>query len=73
MSAWDSADRRDRHAEQMAAADVDPVAVQAQYGADVSNAKHPRPAITTTRGAAKARKSVTRAMGTQHERGERGR
>ncbi|WIB36078.1 hypothetical protein [Curtobacterium sp. MCJR17_043] len=53
----------------MAAADVDPVAVQAQYGADVSNAKHPRPAITTTRGAAKARKSVTRAMGTQHERG----
>jgi hypothetical protein len=73
LSAWDNADRRDRHAEKMAAAGVDPVAVQAQYGADVSNAKHPRSAITTTRGAAKARKTATRAMGAQRDRGERGR
>jgi len=73
LSAWDNADRRDRHAESMAAAGVDPVAVQAQYAADVSNAKHPRFAITTTRGAAKARKSVTRVIGKQHDRGEHGR
>ena len=57
----------------MAAQNVAPAAVKAQYGADVSNAKHPRSAVTTTRGAAKARKAGTRAMGTQRERGERGR
>jgi hypothetical protein len=73
LSAWDNADRRDSHAEKMAAAGVDPVAVQAQYGADVSNAKHPRSAITTTRGAAKASKSVARAIGTQREHGGPGR
>jgi hypothetical protein len=73
LSAWDNADRRDSHAEKMAAAGVDPVAVQAQYGADVSNAKHPRSAIATTRGAAKARKTASRAIGAQRERGERGR
>lgn len=70
---WDSADRRDTHAGAMAAHGVDPVAVQAQYGADVSNAKHPRAAVGSTRGAAKARKAATRAMGAQRERGERGR
>jgi hypothetical protein len=73
LSAWDNAGRRDGHAEQMAAAGVDPVAVQAQYGADVSNAKHPRAAVGSTRGAAKARKAATKAMGTTRERGERGR
>jgi antitoxin component of RelBE/YafQ-DinJ toxin-antitoxin module len=73
LSAWDNADRRDGHAEQMAGAGVEPVAVQAQYGADVSNAKHPRAAVTSTRGAAKARKTATKAMGATRERGDRSR
>lgn len=73
LSAWDNADRRDAHAGKMAEQGVEPVAVQAQYGADVSNAKHPRSAIASTRGAAKARKAASRAIGTQRERGERGR
>ena len=72
-SAWDSADRRDSHVEQMAAQGVEPIAIQAQYGADVSNAKHPRTAVTSTRGAAKARKAVRRAPGVTRERGERSR
>jgi hypothetical protein len=70
---WDSAERRDGHAEHMAAQGVDPVAIQAQYGADVSNAKHPRAAVTTTRGAAKARKASPKAMGSQRERDGRSR
>lgn len=73
LAKWDSAERRDGHAEQMAAQGVDPVAIQAQYGADVSNAKHPRAAVTSTRGAAKARKTATRTMGAQRERGDRSR
>jgi hypothetical protein len=73
LSVWDNSDRRDAHAEQMAAQGVDPIAIQAQYGADVSNAQHPRAAITSTRGAAKARKSATRVLSTQRERGERSR
>lgn len=73
LSAWDNADRRDAHAGKMAEQGVEPVAVQAQYGADVSNAKHPRAAVGSTRGAAKARKAATKAMGTTRERGERGR
>jgi hypothetical protein len=73
LSGWDNAARRDSHAEQMAAAGVDPIAVQAQYGADVSNAKHPRSAIASTRGAAKARRAASRAIGAQRERGERSR
>ena len=72
-NAWNSKDRRDNHAAEMAAQNVAPAAVQAQYGADVSNAKHPRSAVTTTRGAAKARKATTRSIGAQRERGERGR
>jgi len=73
LNAWNSNDRRDSHASEMAAQNVAPEAVQAQYGADVSNAKHPRSAVATTRGAAKARKAATRSMGAQRERGERGR
>jgi hypothetical protein len=73
LSAWDNAHRRDSHAKKMSAAGVDPVAVQAQYGADVSNVRHPRSAIGSTRGAARARKAATKAMGTTRERGERGR
>ena len=73
LSAWDNADRRDAHASKMAEQGVEPVAVQAQYGADVSNAKHPRAAVGSTRGAAKARKAATKAMGTTREHGERGR
>lgn len=73
LSAWDNADRRDAHAGKMAEQGVEPVAVQAQYGADVSNAKHPRAAVASTRGAAKARKAASRAIATQRERGERGR
>lgn len=72
-SAWDSAERRDAHAEQMAAQGVEPDAVQAQYGADVSNAKHPRGAVTPGRAPAKARKASTQSVGAQRERGERGR
>lgn len=73
LNTWNSNDRRDSHASEMAAQNVAPEAVQAQYGADVSNAKHPRAAVTTTRGAAKARKATTRPIGVQRERGERGR
>lgn len=73
LAMWDSAERRNGHAEQMAAQGVDPVAIRAQYGADVSNAKHPRAAAATTRGAAKARKTAVRATGTQRERGDRAR
>lgn len=73
LNAWNNNDRRDSHASEMAAQNVPLAAVQAQYGADVSNAKHPRSAVATTRGAAKARKASTRAMGTQRERGDRSR
>ncbi|ROQ31032.1 hypothetical protein EDF46_3545 [Frondihabitans sp. PhB188] len=73
LATWDSADRRDTHAEAMAAQRVDPIAIQAQYGADVSNAEHPRAAVASTRGAAKARKTTTRALGTRRERGDRSR
>jgi hypothetical protein len=73
LTAWDNADRRDAHAGKMAEQGVEPVAVQAQYGADVSNAKHPRAAVGSTRSAARARKAATKAMGTTRERGERGR
>jgi hypothetical protein len=73
LNAWNSNDRRDNHAAEMAAQNVAPAVVQAQYGADVSNAKHPRSAVTTTRGAAKARKATTRSIGAQRERGGRGR
>ncbi|WP_295792120.1 hypothetical protein [uncultured Microbacterium sp.] len=73
LSAWDSADRRDAHASKMAEEGVDPVAIQAHYGAEVSNAKHPRSAVGSTRGAAKARKVPTRSAGAHRERGERGR
>lgn len=73
LSAWDNVDRRDAHAGKMAEQGVEPTAVQAQYGADVSNAKHPRAAVAYTRGAAKARKTATKAMGATRERGERGR
>lgn len=73
LNAWNSNDRRDSHASEMAAQNVAPDAVQAQYGADVSNAKHPRSAVAMTRGAAKARKALLRSMGAQRERGERGR
>lgn len=73
LSAWDSADRRDTHAAKLAEQGVEPVAIQAQYGADVSNAQHPRSATATKRGAAKARTGATRATSTQRERGERGR
>ena len=73
LSAWDNADRRDAHAGKMAEQGVEPIAIQAQYGADVSNAKHPRAAIGSTRGATKARKTATKAMGATRERGERGR
>lgn len=73
LETWDSADRRDTHADAMAAQGVDAVAIQAQYGADMSNAKHPRAAVTSTRGAAKARKAATLAMGAQRERGGRSR
>ncbi|MBD8728991.1 hypothetical protein [Frigoribacterium sp. CFBP 13707] len=73
LNAWNSSDRRDNHAAEMAAQNVAPEAVQAQYGADVSNTKHPRSAVTTTRGVAKARKATTRSIGAQRERGERGR
>ena len=73
LNAWNSNDRRDSHASEMAAQSVAPDAVQAQYGADVSNAKHPRSAVAFSRGAAKARKAATRSMGVQRERGERGR
>lgn len=73
LSAWDSADRRDAHASKMAEEGVEPVAIQAHYGAEVSNAKHPRSAVRSTRGAAKARKAPTRSAGSQRERGERGR
>ena len=65
---WDSADRRDGHAAELAAAGVEPVAVQAQYGADVSNAKHPRGAVASTRGAAKARKTATKGFAAQRDR-----
>lgn len=70
-STWDSADRRDTHAEAMAAQGVDAVAIQAHYGADVSNARHPRAAVKTAPGAIKARKAATIAPGAQRERGER--
>ncbi|WP_206758289.1 hypothetical protein [Frigoribacterium sp. CFBP 8754] len=73
LSAWNSNDRRDSHASEMAAQNVAPDAVQAQYGADMSNAKHPRSAVAFSRGAAKARKAATHSMGVQRERGERGR
>ncbi|MDM7886569.1 hypothetical protein QUG92_15770 [Curtobacterium sp. RHCKG23] len=73
LSAWDNADRRDAHAGKMAEQGVEPVAVQAQYGADVSNAKHPRAAVSSTRSAARARKAATKAMGTTRERRELGR
>lgn len=73
LNAWNSNDRRDSLASEMAEQNVAPEAVQAQYGADVSNAKHPRSAVTTTRGAYKARKAAMRTRGTQLARGERGR
>lgn len=69
---WDDPDRRDSHAEQMASQGVEPIAIQAQYGADVSNAKHPRAAITA-RGVAKARKTTARSGSAQRERGDRSR
>jgi hypothetical protein len=64
---------RNSHASEMAAQNVAPEAVQAQYGADVSDAKHPRAAVITSRGAAKARKASTRSVGAQRERVERSR
>lgn len=70
---WDSAERRDAHAQKLGAAGVAPEAIQAQYGADVSNARHPRAAVSSTRTPAKARKASPRVPGTQRERGERGR
>jgi len=73
LTVWNSNDRRDTHAAEMAAQNVAPEAVQAQYGADVSNAKHPRSAVTATRDAAKARKAANRSVGAQRERGERSR
>lgn len=70
---WDSAERRDGHAAELAAAGVEPIAIQAQYGADVSNAKHPRGAVAPSRGAAKARKTPTKNIAAQRDRGERSR
>lgn len=41
IDSWNSNDRRDNRASEMAAQDVAPDAVQAQYGAKVFNAKYP--------------------------------
>jgi hypothetical protein len=73
LSAWDNAHRRDAHASKMAEQGVDPVAIQAQYGAEISNAKHPRSAVGSSRGSVKARKAASRVAGVERERGERGR
>lgn len=73
LNAWNSNDRSDSHASEMAAQNVAPEAQQAQYGADVSNVKHPRSAVTTTRSEAKASRAANRPMGAHRERGERGR
>ncbi len=70
---WDSAERRDAHAQNLAAAGVAPEAIQAQYGADVSNARHPRAAVSSTRTPTKARKASPRVPGTQRDRGDRSR
>lgn len=73
LQAWDSGNRRDAHAHKMAEQGVEPLAIQAQYGADVSNAKHPRAAATGARGPARARRTTTKSTETQRERGGRGR
>lgn len=70
---WDSAERRDAHVQELAAAGVAPEAIQAQYGADVANARHPRAAVSSTRTPAKARKASPRVLGTQRDRGDRSR
>lgn len=72
-STWDSANRRDTHAVAMASQGVNAVAIQAQYGADVSNAKHPRASVGSSRVATKARKAATKMVGITREREERGR
>lgn len=73
VAVWDSADRRDAHARTMAEQGVDAIAVQAQYGADISNANHPRSAVHPTRGASVARKTSPRAAKVTRDRGERSR
>jgi len=70
---WDSSERRDAHAKKLAAAGVAPAAIQAQYGADVSNARHPRAAVSSKRVPAKARKASSRVSAPQRDRGDRSR